>query len=760
MKMEYPISSTEHPMSKLNALRVRPRARASHLLPFTSHLLPFTFYLLPITYHLLLLTCSLPPLAALAQGLPQWYIDKGWPTEDTVGDGIPDEWKRRTFAPRDADGNFLPSAHLDRDNDGLTDLEEFWYGSDPRTASTMGDFWLDSEKRAHGLGAWGKVTSTVSFAQWQAWSGLDEAAWRRATRPSADGLTGAFAGFALSTQPYAAEAGTVDFWLEYRADRHTLLTLSDALATNTFPLAKGEGRARLRVAYGGPAALTMDPAPGTLADTPGATNGLWLCEMKVKPFRPNTVVFNDGDTPPPPQGGFDSVDAIIITAAPTNAVHSLEPPEPTRDGPPTRWPTVTLLPGYVSQGVTMLSDGWYCVSGDACGDCAWPTNGMIEAAAGMPASTLGATLPVISKQAAWNLLTTPELKYEVTVTQKVFSAGYPSLFGSFAFRVRPCGALHHGPEVRGAEHILNPTHEPGHFPTTTCGAAGCLCSGASLTHVGFDHAKVNTRNLNHPDESAEDKKHLHCLGIIYSGNTTNLLDFTESFGLDITNRVKWEVNGKTQTGHTLKIGSEPKDLDPKIFRIKLLEKESGDVWDRFILVVNNRKTKSEFDGWYDGNKTNTAWLAELPAAYVALSNRVGSTSFYNPEPSTTNLWCAPDEPGQYMHHAAKWQMRSEKTPGNHGHQTCYDDAGKIILNGVSAGTADFSSPRWHTFRPHVREDVDPFVRALQLDGNPCTRSWDALTHALIHDGENLVKYRECRPAVPNDKPMLNPGELP
>ena len=422
---------------------------------------------------------------------------------------------------------------------------------------------------------------------------------------------------------------------------------------------------------------------------------------------------------------------------------------------------INSQPLRVTDGITLLGEnGWHCVPcfPDVPDDCSeWPTYGMLNLdPVTLAKSGLDPDAHILPIEEALDIIRAAPHINRHLYARPVQMATNPVVYGTVSFLFGSC-EYYEG--VYGVEG--RPSHTPSHHDEIFCSGIGCICSSGPAWFVGARHDLFNTRNLGfHPDEPKEDRKYLHCFGITYSGRTTNLLDLIESFGLDLSNRVKWVVNNKPQPSHTLTIGSEPSDLDPKIFWVQMLAKDTDAVWDRFVLVVNNRKTKERFDVWYDRNKTNTAWLAELPAAYVALSNRVNQTGFFDPEPATTNLWCTPDEPGQYIHHTAKYQMRSERTSGGHGHQTCYDDKGNIILKGVSAGTADFSSPRWHTFMPHIREDVDPFVRALQLDGNPCKRTFDSLTHALIYDGENLIKYRECRPAVPNDKPMLNPGEVP
>ena len=58
--------------------------------------------------------------------------------------------------------------------------------------------------------------------------------------------------------------------------------------------------------------------------------------------------------------------------------------------------------------------------------------------------------------------------------------------------------------------------------------------------------------------------------------------------------------------------------------------------------------------------------------------------------------------------------------------------------------------------------IDPFIRALQLDGNPCKKARGGLrlSHALMFSGSNIGKYFECRPAIPNSKPLLAPGTVP
>ncbi|MFL6388274.1 MAG: carboxypeptidase regulatory-like domain-containing protein [Terriglobales bacterium] len=68
------------------------------------------------------------------------------PSDSTLGDGIPDSWKiAHGFDPND------PSvASADTDNDGLTNLQEFQAGTDPRNPDTDGDGVLDGAEVKRG----------------------------------------------------------------------------------------------------------------------------------------------------------------------------------------------------------------------------------------------------------------------------------------------------------------------------------------------------------------------------------------------------------------------------------------------------------------------------------------------------------------------------------------------------------------------------------------------------------------------------------
>ena len=169
------------------------------------------------------------------------------------------------------------------------------------------------------------------------------------------------------------------------------------------------------------------------------------------------------------------------------------------------------------------------------------------------------------------------------------------------------------------------------------------------------------------------------------------------------------------------------------------------------------RTKRDHENWVATWAYNMAWLAELPAAYSALG--LNNT---DPEPGncTTQHWEEPTPIDSYYHPGAAFEMRSIQTPHGHGHQACYDNEGNLIRTGVSAGTADNRHYSNYIEPSHVSEDVLPFVRAAQLDGNPV---WvnnlvpTNLNRPMMHNGSHLQQYLNLRPPIPNSKPLLPPG---
>ncbi|MBO7223415.1 MAG: hypothetical protein J6V70_04710, partial [Kiritimatiellae bacterium] len=127
----------------------------------------------------------------------------------------------------------------------------------------------------------------------------------------------------------------------------------------------------------------------------------------------------------------------------------------------------------------------------------------------------------------------------------------------------------------------------------------------------------------------------------------------------------------------------------------------------------------------------------------------------DPEPESLDYWSKPSSINSYLHNNASYEMRTE-TPLTQGNQSCYDANGVIITNTIAAGTADRYAPYddWGWVRPsfkHRDYDVYPFLRAIQLDGNPCAPNSNFkptnLNRPCIYQGDNLNKYLQCRPTI-------------
>jgi len=699
-------------------------------------------------------------LAAALSGradLPQWYLDAGLPAADADGDGIPDAWERRTFGdPAVAD------SALDRDGDGLTDLEEFAFGSDPRTLSTMGDGWSDLEKRGAGLDAVCRVVPTVSSAQWLAWLGWDAQTWQTLTATNVDGFACAYAGFVYNTPPYSEETGAADFWLVTRTDRPAWLTVGDALTTNSFPVRAGTGRVRIRAAYGGLVSLTLDPLPDALAEIPGATNGSWLCEMSVLPVRPNTVLFEDGQTPPSVPGDPDSVDGLLLLAPPpSGAVHALTSPPP----------SVALQPLRMTDGAVVLGNGgWYCLCASE-PPCDWPNYAMIGCdAVSMTMNGVTGSDPILSKADAREIFQARFPCLECTVTQTVANAAYPFLYGRVVFSFRHCEAVG---GVFGAEQNL-PGHAPEYDDSSLCYAIGCTCDGGPHWTIGFDHSAVNTRNLSRIVTGNDDADTTeHCLGVVWSaGGKVDLFALLAANHWSFKDDLHFTSDNLTvnDNGELVFSQKAPPDLKPSISLVKLHYAPNPNtdlIFDKLWVVVSSPETEEDFAGWRLRN-TDISWTTNLPSPFASLSfaNVAGVTNPVDPEPAAPNRWGTPHSIDSYLHHDAKYEMRSSPVAGGHGHQATYDETGSLIEDPIAAGTADLFAPykasgkaNWKT--NHRDEDVYPFIRALQLDGNPVHSMGtvvlgliDApmnLNRPCLYKGTRTLQYIEKRPVLPTGK---------
>jgi hypothetical protein len=534
--------------------------------------------------------------------------------------------------------------------------------------------------------------------------------------------------------------------------------VGDALTTNSFPVRAGTGRVRLRAAYGGPVTLTLDPLPGALAELPGATNGPWLCEMSVLPARPDTVVFTAGQTPPPPPGAPDSVNGLLLLAPPpAGPVRPLDSPAP----------SVTVQPLRMTDGTTFLGgNDWYCLNRND--SCTWPNYAMIGCdTVSMAMNGVEGDTPLISRERALEIFMARQPCIECTVTQPVANAAYSFLHGRVIFRVRLCEAVS---GVVGAEGLS--WHAPGHGDSSPCSGIGCICDAGDYWIVGFDHSAVNTRNLSRIETGNDDADTTeHCLGVVWSaGGKVDLFGLLDDSYLNMPGKDKLSFTSDNlkvnDNGELIFPKSKPDDLKPAVSLVELHYKpnEGMDmVFDKLWVVVNAPETKTEFDGWYAQN-ADISWTTNLPRPFASITINIsnGTTNAVDPEPNKPGfgVWAAPEPKNTYLHHDARYEMRSNPVSGEHGHQAMYDVNGLLIESPIAAGTADFFAPykangkaKWNS--NHREQDVYPFIRALQLDGNPVHPNYKKyptnLTRPCIYMGSNTDKYIEKRPVLPTGK---------
>ena len=160
------------------------------------------------------------------------------------------------------------------------------------------------------------------------------------------------------------------------------------------------------------------------------------------------------------------------------------------------------------------------------------------------------------------------------VTRRIADLKYPFLYNDVTFRFTSCQACSIVPELRGAEAAGNPNgHVPGNYLHRSCPFVNCNCSAYEKHVLGFDHDKVNTRNILPKLFSTGDNTTDHCIGVVWSkGGTTNLYSLLHDNYLPYTNQLSFSSSNKnlpvTPEG-VLSFGKkEPKDMQPSISLIQ------------------------------------------------------------------------------------------------------------------------------------------------------------------------------------------------
>ena len=321
----------------------------------------------------------------------------------------------------------------------------------------------------------------------------------------------------------------------------------------------------------------------------------------------------------------------------------------------------------------------------------------------------------------------------------------------------------------------NPTNASDHFPYVEEGVLsqphGPLCPVYTNTvvHAGWTHntAILWIRNLIRKlTGHLEDDNTDHCIGVLWEKDgSVDLWSFLDPSCLPYTNALSirvWKNGGISGPPlGFLPMETRPSEMLPTIHNVVLCNAEGTEVYDRFWLVISSPTDRTEFDNWYAEYSGDLSWIDTIPIPphYLDITTNVnGQITASIPVSFTDHVsWSSPDPfaPSDHMHHDAKYELRSE-TIDVHGNQATFDAIGQLITTTIAAGTADYCQPfdYWGNLRPngaHRRADVLPYVRALQLDGNPGHPSSVAIpaniTRPCLHQGETLDSYLICRPCV-------------
>ena len=674
--------------------------------------------------------------------LPQWYIEHGYPSTDTDGDGIPDAWERWTHTkPLSND------ALVDYDGDGVDNITEFMYMCDPIRKDTDGDG-LDDMIEIDGLTAGIEglnpvVRATFDIAEpdldgdgindlW------DNSGYYLFRDVNNDGFDDVYANNMPAASQYNFDIAV------------TITTTRTALLSSEFgdmliaPCTNKIVKLRLSDSEEeGSINLVAHPDPVQFA-------GLWKAKMSVQfdvryyqQAEQNRIKLSNGC-----YIDFDEMSSQYVGYISSAQQYGRNKPSKM---PSLKYKSKKLILSVDSSGVCVEHGPYprvwlntttntlplYASIGE---ETVLIEDNDVDVISYFNSEALNANPIIVSvyKDEQYS-----DLKIAENVTihkSKICRPAQTNIVGA-------CWTSSHDPND-------DTDHLPGYEEVEVQFGPNCPTVTDVNAKIGFSHDYVNTRNLPIIENSSElDKTTDHCIGIIYSKETIDIWSYVDGKFNHFKNDILLTVNGDVKD--TIALNKQPKRFKPKIYFITVKNKYTSRVLDSMWLTINATGAQNEFDNWYIRN-SNTNWIKNLPKPSPSISittNFWGNVVCSYLDASFSDFWGDASEVGNsYLHHNASFSARSVTIAGGHGNQACYDNNGKIITSTIAGGTADFAAGRLQSVRSHIREDVNPFIDALQLDGNPGEIDWvNEIQRPCIYQGDYLNKYLERRPIIQPEK---------
>jgi hypothetical protein len=671
--------------------------------------------------------------------LPQWYIEHGYPSTDTDGDGIPDAWERWTHTkPLSND------ALVDYDGDGVDNITEFMYMCDPIRSDTDGDG-LDDRMETDGLVASIEGLNPVVRATFDIpesdldGDGItdlwDDSGYYLFRDANNDGFDDVYANNMPAASQYNFDVAV------------TITTTRTALLSSEFgnmliaPCTNKIVKLRLSDSEEeGSINLVAHPDPVQFA-------GLWKAKMSVQfdvrhyqQAEQNRIKLSNGC-----YIDFDEMSSQFIGYISTTQQYGRNKPSKmpslkykskklilsvdssgvcVEHGPnPRVWlnTTTNILPLYASIGeeTVLINDN------------------DVDVISYFNSEALNANPIIVSvyKDEQYS-----DLKIAENVTihkSKICRPAQTNIVGA-------CRTSSHDPND-ASDHL------PGYEEVEVQFGPNCPTVTDVNAKIGFSHDYVNTRNLPIIEKSSElDKTTDHCIAKIWKPNQSiNLNNFIDLQLQTLQSEYFFVASGVQLDGSSFATPDKYlQDKESYIYHIEMRDKKTRAVLDRLWVVVIGRLTWSRFENWIYLETQKAPWIYRLPKPKAKLDfNRED----LDPEPEVDDLpnyWKKPKILSSWLHHDSQYEMRSYKTIGSHGNQSCYDNLGNIVLEGIAGGTADYAYAVWWNVFEHVKEDVDPFIWAILLDGNPCSVNlMNKISRPCLYQGSYLDEYLKYRPII-------------